>query len=203
MARQLVLSLDGREFTVEMLKIDREKLYGSVEIEAFDEKGREASLRILAADGKTLIDKGGTALATVDSKGTSIDRSTLMAIDEDGDLIEPVPSSFNAPNSLELSSTDVYLENIVKSVYLLTPAEGADLKYLNDHLKGDSLYYFPFSYRGGLEYDNAFVLSADGDVFMVLGKQAKFDFLGLNQTAVLDANEEDEISADDISFDLL
>lgn len=188
---------------MEMLKIDREKLYGSVEIEAFDENGREASLRILAADGKTLIDRGGTALATVDSKGTSIDRSALMAIDEDGDLIEPVASSFNAPNSLELSSTDIYLENIVKSVYLLTPAEGADLKYLKDHLKGDSIYYFPFSYRGGLEYDNAFVLAVDEDVFMVLGKQARFEFLGLNQTAVLDANEENEISADDISFDLL
>ena len=61
MARALVLSLDGQEFPVSLVKIDREKLYGTVEIEAFDEKGREASLRVLAADGKTLIDKGGTA----------------------------------------------------------------------------------------------------------------------------------------------
>ena len=68
MPRELILSLDGREFPVTLVKIDRDKLYGSIEVEAFDEKGREASLRVLAADGKTLIDKGGTALTTVNEK---------------------------------------------------------------------------------------------------------------------------------------
>ena len=51
MARPLILSLDGQEFPVTLVKIDREKLYGKVDIEAFDEKGREASLKVLAADG--------------------------------------------------------------------------------------------------------------------------------------------------------
>src|SRR5687767_2849567 len=105
MARQLVLSLDGREFPVSLVKIDREKLYGPVEIEAFDEKGREASLRVLAADGKTLIDKGGTALTTVNEKGTSVDRSSLIPVDENGDTIEPVSSSFNAPNVLDRTTS--------------------------------------------------------------------------------------------------
>src|SRR5688572_18701187 len=109
MPRQLVLSLDGREFPVTMVKIDREKLYGSVDIEAFDEKGNEASLRVLAADGKTLIDKGGTALTTVNLKGSSIDRSSLTAVDENGDKIEPVPSSFNEPNVLKKADVDDYL----------------------------------------------------------------------------------------------
>ena len=54
MARPLVLSLDGREFSVSIKKIDRDMLYGSMEIEAFDEKGNPAGLLVLAADGKTL-----------------------------------------------------------------------------------------------------------------------------------------------------
>ena len=63
MARSLVTSLlDGQEFPVSLVKVDRDKLYGSIEIEAFDEKGNAAELKVLAADGKTLIDKGGTAL---------------------------------------------------------------------------------------------------------------------------------------------
>ena len=41
MARPLILSLDGQEFPVTIFKIDREKLYGRVEIEAYDEKGLE------------------------------------------------------------------------------------------------------------------------------------------------------------------
>ncbi len=203
MPRELILSLDGREFPVTMVKIDRDKLYGSVEIEAFDEKGREASLRVLAADGKTLIDKGGTSLATVNEKGTSVDRTSLKAVDENGDPIEPVPSSFNGPNVLERATTDEYLSQMLKSVYLLGPGEDGDIKYLLDHLAGDDIFTFPFSYRGGLEYDKAFVLGAENEAFMVVGKPAEFVFLKLNQATVLDSVEEQEVSVDDLDFDLL
>jgi hypothetical protein len=203
MPRELVLSLDGREFTVTLVKIDRDKLYGSIEVEAFDEKGRDAELRVLAADGKTLIDKGGTSLATVNEKGTSVDRTTLSAVDSDGDTIEPVPSSFAAPNVLKKADIEDYLSQMYKSVYLIQPAEDQDIKYLLDHLDGDQIFTFPFSWRGGLEYDTAFVLGSDGDAFMVVGKPAEFEFLKLNQSVALDSVEEQEISADDIDFDLL
>jgi hypothetical protein len=204
MPRQLVLSLDGREFPVTLVKIDRDKLYGSIEIEAFDEKGREASLRVLAADGKTLIDKGGTALTTVNEKGTSVDRTSLKAVDADGDTIEPVPSSFNEPNVLKKADIEDYLSQMYKSVYLVQPAEeDGDIKYLLDHLDGDQIYTFPFSWRGGLEYDTAYVLGSGGDAFMIVGKPAEFEFVRLNQAVALDSVEEQEISADDIDFDLL
>lgn len=203
MARPLIMSLDGREFPVSLIKIDREKLYGSIEIEAFDEKGREASLKVLAADGKTLIDKGGTALATVDEKGNSVDRASLTPIDENGEKIESVPSSFNEPNVLKKASVEDYLSQIVKSVYLLQPFEDGDLNYLKDHLTDDQIYTFPFSYRGGVEYDEAYVLGADSEAFMVTGKKSDFEFLKLNQAAVLDSNEEQDISADDLDFDLM
>jgi hypothetical protein len=203
MARQLVLSLDGREFPVELVKIDRDKLYGSIEVEAFDEKGRDASLRVLAADGKTLIDKGGTALTTVNEKGNSVDRTSLKAVDADGDTIEPVPSSFNEPNVLKKADIEDYLSQMYKSVYLIRPPEDGDIKYLLDHLNGDQIYTFPFSWRGGLDYDTAYVLGSGEDAFMVVGKPAEFEFLRLNQAVVLDTVEEQEISADDIDFDLL
>src|SRR5687768_8746706 len=169
MPRELILSLDGREFPVAMIKIDRDKLYGSIEIEAFDEKGREASLRVLASDGKTLIDKGGTALTIVNEKGNSVDRKELQPVDEDGEPIDPVPSSFNAPNVLDRATTDDYLAQMVKSVYLLQPPENGDIAYLLDHLDGEQIFTFPFSYRGGIDYDKAFVLGADKEAFMVVG----------------------------------
>jgi hypothetical protein len=199
----LVLSLDGREFAVTLVKIDRDKLYGSIEIEAFDEKGREASLRVLAADGKTLIDKGGTALTTVNEKGTSVDRPSLTAVDADGDKIEPVPSSFNEPNVLKKADIEDYLSQMYKSVYLIQPPEDGDIKYLLDHLDGDQIYTFPFSWRGGLEYDSAYILGSGDDAFMIVGKPAEFEYLKLNQAVALDSVEEQEISADDIDFDLL
>jgi hypothetical protein len=203
MAKPLVLSLDGQEFPVNLVKIDREKLYGAVEIEAVDEKGKTAVIKVLAPDGKTLIDKGGTALATVTEDGTSIDRTQLSAVDSNGEPVEPVPSSFSGPNILAQAKTEEYLSQIVKSVYALEPADGQALDYLRDHLSTGQMYSFPFSYRGGLEFDSAFVVGAGKDAFMVVGKQASLQYVRLNQAAVLDAAEEKEISADELDFELL
>ena len=203
MARPLVLSLDGVEYPVTLVKIDREKLYGKVEIEAFDEKGREASLKILAADGKTLIDKGGTALATITEKGDSIDRVDLVPVDANGDKIEQVPSSFNEVNILKPATVEDYFTQVVKSVYLVGPYEEADISALYDQLSADSMFTFPFSWRGGVDHDNAFLIGTGGEAFLVVGKQADFQFVKLNQAAVLESTEEEEISAEDIDFDLI
>ncbi len=203
MARALILSLDGQDFPVSIVKIDREKLYGRVEIEAFDEKGREASLRVLAADGKTLIDKGGTSLATITDKGDSVERNELIPVTPDGDQIEQVPSSFNQKNELKPATVEDYFTQIVKSVYLVGTFETNDISALHDYLSDGRMYWFPFSWRGGIEYDNAYLIGSGGDIFLVVGKQADFQFVKLNQAAVLDAGEEEDISADDLDFDLM
>ena len=202
MARPLVLSLDGQEFSVSIRKIDRDMLYGSMEIEAFDEKGNPAQLLVLAADGKTLLDKGGTALATLDEKGNSIERNTLKTVDLEGKEIATVESSFSHPNKLATAKVDDYLAQLVKSVYILDPFEDGNIDYLLDHLSSGLIYRFPFSYRGGTEYDNAFVVGNGSDAFMIIGKQAKLQFSKLNQAARLDAMEEEDISGDEIDFDL-
>ena len=202
MAKELVLSLDGQRFSVSFRKIDREQIYGSVEIEAFDEKGNPAQLLVLAADGKTLLDKGGTALATLDEKGNSVERNTLRAVNLEGGELALVESSFSVRNDLEIADVDDYLAQLVKSVYVLDPFEGGNIDYLLDHLASGLIYRFPFSYRGGTEYDNAFVIGNGGEAFMIIGKQAKFQYSKLNQAARLDSIEEEEISGDDLDFDL-
>ncbi|MEP6849949.1 MAG: hypothetical protein ABI999_13915 [Acidobacteriota bacterium] len=204
MPKNLILSLDGNEFEVVLTKIDREDLYGNVEIEAFDEKGKPAVLKVLAADGKTLIEKGGTALAAVNEKGDSIDRTALTAVDLDGNKIERVESSFNQVNKLKKADVDAYLGIVVKSVYVLDAAEDSDIDFLQQHLASKQMFSFPFSYRGGLDYDAAYIVGGEGDdAFMVVGKDSDLQFMKLNQAGVLSANEEQDISADDISFDLL
>ena len=201
MPRPLVLSLDGREFGVRIVKIDREKLYGKVEVEAYDEKGNPAQLLILAPDGKTLIDRGGTALATVNEDGDSVSRADLVPVDEEGEKIETVPSSFSQVNVLKQAKVEDYLSQLVKSVYLLEAEENADQKYLQDHVAAGLIYNFDFSYRGGIEYDNAFVIGNRSDAFMIVGKPAELEFVRLNQAVDLDATEEQEVSTEEISFE--
>ena len=201
MPRPLVLSLDGREFDVRIVKIDREKLYGKVEVEAYDEKGNPAQLLVLAPDGKTLIDKGGTALATVNEDGDSVSRADLVAVDEEGQKIETVPSSFNQVNVLKQSNCRGLFVSARQERLLDRACRGGDQKYLQDHVSSGLIYNFDFSYRGGTEYDNAFVLGNRSDAFMVVGKPAELEFVRLNQAVDLDATEEQEVSAEEISFE--
>jgi len=202
MARSLTLSLDGNEFQVELTRIDREDLYGKVEVEAFDEKGRPAALKVLAFDGKTLIEKGGTALEVLDQNGDSVDQAELIAVDIDGNEIKKVQSSFNGPNILKKAKADDYLGLVVKSVYLLDGTEEKDLQYLHDHLATRQMFSFAFSYRGGIEHDSAYILGDGKDAFMVVGKESTLDYLQLNQAGTLSSADEQEIGADDLNFDL-
>ncbi|MBV9215164.1 MAG: hypothetical protein JO053_03225 [Acidobacteria bacterium] len=204
MPKTLVLSLDGREIPVNLIRVTREKLYGSVEIEAFDEKKNPATLKVLAADGKTLIDKGGTGLEVLDEKGQSLDRNDLMPVDLNGDKIDTVESSFSHKNILKKAKMDQYFDLVVKAVYALAPTEEDDEKYLNDHLSGDNVYTFPFAYRDGPMFDTAFIVGGEKEgAFMVTGTEAEVEFLSLKQQGVLDSQEEEDISGDDISFDLM
>ncbi len=204
MARPLVLNLDGEEFSVSIKKIDRDDLYGSVEVEAFDEKGNPATLMVLAADGKTLMDRGGTALATLDEKGNSVERSTLKTVNLEGKELDVIDSSFNKSNPLKKAEVEDYLSQVVKSIYVIDPYEDGDIQFLLDHLSGGLIYRFPFSYRsGGTDSDNAFIVGNQKDAFMIVGKEARFQFAKLNNAVQLDSVEEQEISADDIDFDLL
>ena len=201
MPRPLVFSLDGREFDVRITKIDREKLYGKVELEAFDEKGNPAQLMVLAPDGKTLIDKGGTALASVDENGDSISRADLIPVDEEGEKIETVPSSFGQTNVLKKSTVEDYVSQLVKSVYVIDALDDADRKYLQDHVSAGLIYNFDFSYRGGIEYDKAFVIGNKTDAFMIVGKPAELEFVKLNQAVDLDPTEDESVSSEEISFE--
>lgn len=203
MARPLILSLDGEEYQVSLVKIDRDKLYGRIEIEAFDDKGRDASLRVLAADGKTLINKGGTSLATVNDKGDSVERSELVPVDADGETIEQVPSSFGQKNVLKPAEVADYLTTVVKSVYLVLPFELNDINPLKDQLTATNMYSFPFSWRGGVEFDQGYLIGSGSEAYLVVGKPAEFTYIKLNQAAVLESTEEEEISADDLDFDLM
>jgi hypothetical protein len=204
MARSLELSLGKKIFAVRLERVGREKLYGDIEIEAFDDEGNEAFLQILDADGRTLIDTGGTSLAVVDEDGNSVDRKELTAIDSDGEKIEPVESSFKQTNKLKPATAEDYLCHAVKSVYYLAPADGASLDLPDGVVKGEKIYAFDFSYRGGLGFDRAFLVGNGKDAFLVVGVETSINFVKLNQPSILDTTEEEgELAGDELDFDLM
>ena len=200
MARALSFRHGKNELAFGLEKIDRKRLYGFVDTEVVDGKGRPCELAILASDGRTLVGRGGSSLMMLDADGKYAARSELAPVRDTGEPVSRVPSSFDAPIALHARATiDDLLSHNIKSVYALTPPMGAT--ELLQELRQGFVYTFPFSYRGGLDPDVGFLLvNADGAPFLLLGKPTQFQFVSLAQ---VESVEEDSVpEADEDSDDM-
>ena len=191
MAKPLVLNFGGVDLPLALAKVERSDLYGYVEIETLDEQGRKCAMATLANDGKCVMATGGSALASLSPDGQWMERKALIATDQNGQKITPVPSSYAAPVPLKQTATiDEYLEHNIRAVYQISSE--ADLSPLMNELKKGTIFKFPYSYRGGLEPDAAFLLLAsDGTPFLAIGSPAKLEFVAFANTAGVTPDEEE------------
>jgi hypothetical protein len=204
LAKPLVFHYDGGEISFTLTKIDRSKLYGYKEVEVLDEQDRKCELATLADDGRTVVGRGGTGMGHVTADGEWCDKAQLIPVNLDGDVIQPVVSSFAAPIPLaETVSAGEYLEHNVRAIYLLGTED--DASALADELKRGTIYKFAYSYRGGLEADAGFLLMGEEDnIFLAVGNPTKVEMLELQQPAAVveeDGAAEDE--TDLMDFDMI
>ncbi len=202
MAKPLVFQLGECEFSVILKKVDRTKLYGFKEVQALDDAGEPCDLATLAGDGRTLIGRGGTGLGWLDADGLWQDKSELTPVDKEGKTIHPVASSFSAPIQLfDTATVEEYLEHNIRLVYALD-VDG-DLDEVMAELKRGTIFKFPYSYRGGLEADTAFLLTNEGgEVMLVVGNPTAVEFIGM-QAAAMTVAEEDDDASELMDFDMI
>jgi hypothetical protein len=197
MAKPLAVLHKGKSLAFNLEKVDRSKLYGYVDAEVLDEQSRRCELATLNGDGRTLVGRGGTALGLLSPNGLWRERSTLQPVDLNGKTLTPVKSTLDAAVPLEQTATiDEYLAHNIQTVYHLIP-EGDATELVAD-LRVETIYTFPFSYRGGLEAHAGFLLlGADDHLFLAIGNAPSFQFVGLKQTAALAEDEADGDEEDD------
>jgi hypothetical protein len=202
MARPLTFLHHGAELQLAIEKLERGKLYGSVAVEALDDRGQRCELATLSSDGRTLIGRGGTATGFVSPEGRWVERSALRAVDFDGADLHQVPSSFSETIPLDRTATvEEYLSHNIKSVYLL---DGESLGALADELKAGTIYTFPFSFRGGIVADVGFLLAGQDDApFLAVGQPTQLHFLGLDQLPLYEDEEPEEGADDELDMNML
>lgn len=200
MARSLSFKIKSTTFDAEIIKVDRSHLYGTVNIETADMDGKRCGVATLAVDGKTVIPKGGTALGYINPDGEWVSRNQLQPVNLDGEPTEEVESSFDQPIELNKQcDVNTYLDHSVRLVYRLNP-EAAFPAELLDELKAGMMYQFGFSYRGGVGYDPAFILSDEDDnVWMMVTTENAIEPVGLEQAAVCAGENLDEDADDEES----
>ena len=200
MARKAEFSINGQSIIAELTKVDRKKIYGWSAIEVFDENGSKCNLAGLA-EGQFVMPSGSTALVTLNSKGETVSKDTLIGVDSDGKKVEKVPSIYDEKVMLREATVDEYLSMAVKSVYQLQVDENKEA-LLNELNKG-KIYYFVFNYRADYEGDDAFLISNGTDVFAITGMSADLEFIGLEDNEQeLVPEEAEAVEEDDMDFSM-
>ena len=204
MAKPLVFQLGDREYSFELKKVDRSKLYGFKTVRALNDADHDCELATLAGDGRTLVGKGGTGLGWLDAEGGWREKKELKPVDNEGAEITPVESSFAAPIKLfDTATPEEYLECNVRLVYSIETEDEID--DILSELKRGTIFSFPYSYRGGLEADAAFLLiNSDDEVMMVVGTKTKTEFVGIQaQSAVVEEESTEEGTGDIMDFGMI
>jgi len=200
MAKPIVVSIAGQEYSFDSVRVDRAKLYGVRKRLPIDSNGNPCMRASLTLDGATLLLSGMTAQGYFNANGIPISRSEMVGLDAYGNKVEQIPSTLGASQALQgpVSPSEV-LELEVESIFCLDPLDSnGDLL---TKLKSGAVYKFPFNYTAGLEMETAYLVANDEAVFVIVGKPAVEDWI--EEAAVYVPLESDDTDTDDLDFEAL
>ncbi|MCX7746345.1 MAG: hypothetical protein N2645_05585 [Clostridia bacterium] len=190
MAKDLIFSIRDNQYAFSPVKIERKKLYGWTETLALDEDGNECKLVSMDESGTAIIPKGCLGLGMLNQNFEWVEKSELKVVDENGNDVDSLPSSFSSPIELNRTVTEEeLLDYSIVSVYQL---EGESPDLIN-MLQG-TIYTFPFNYRDGYESRPAFLIESDGKLFILVGVPIEFSYIGLEEPVEIDNEDEEEFS---------
>ena len=198
MAKELIFKLSGAEYNAAPVKLERKKIYGWTDIVATDKNGDVCGSAYLSPDDALIIPSGGLKQAVVNEEGRWIEKSELIAYDEEGSKVLPtLPSSFDAPIELKIKVTaEEFLDNDWESVYQLVNPDLATAV-------GDDIYKFDFSYRGGTNHNDAYLFNTPGGLFLFAGDKQEFPLVSLAEETTIDDTEEPvEEEIDELDFSM-
>lgn len=199
MARELTFKLAGSDYSAAPVKLERKKIYGWTSIVATDRAGDVCNSVYLSPDDSLIIPSGGLKQATVDSNGRWVEKSDLTAYSADGtEALPVVPSSFDAPIELSAKATpEEFLDNDWESVYQLVNPDLAKAV-------GNDIYRFEFSYSGGTNHNDGYLMNTPSGLFLFAGDKQEFPLVSLAEETTIDDNEpvEEETAIDELDFSM-
>ena len=93
MGRKIKFNFDGISLESEIIKVDRSKLYGSVNKIVKDSDNEECTISDLY-EGSLILPRGSISQILVDNKGNSVSRSELVGFNSNNQKVEKLHLSF-------------------------------------------------------------------------------------------------------------
>jgi len=203
MGKNLTFSIGKQTYAAAPVKVDRDKVYGFVEHQVLDKNGNVCATGNLLDDGQTLILSGATAMKTVNTQNTEVDKKTLKTVYMDGKDAILVPSSYEGTIDLTRATLDDLFNLEVSSVYQLTWEDADAKKGMLKELDGGQLFRFIYNYRADYEGADALLLAAQNEVFVLSGRLLDFSYLENKTAAPIAEAESTEEEEEDMDFGML
>jgi hypothetical protein len=203
MAKAIEFVADNFKFAAALTKVDRDKVYGFIELKVKDDSAKPCILGSILDDGKTLILNGSTALKTVDAKYNELDKKQLKVVYQNGADAILVPSSFEGAVKLSDASFDDLFNLEIASVYQLEFEDSSALKSASDYLANGKLLRFIFNYRADYEGADAILISNSDGVFALTGRIIEFPFLDNQLSTSVESLFEETVEDEEMDFGML
>ncbi|NDV57653.1 hypothetical protein [Bacteroides sp. 519] len=196
MAQELTFIAGGANYVCAPTKLERSKVYGSTDKVILDDNNNECKAVSMDESGTIIIPKGGIALGIVDENLRWVERSELQVVNSNGEKVEQIPSTFTTPVVLDKKVTvEHYLDHSITTIYQLTGDYSELIQFV-----GNDIYEFRFNYRNSYDTNPAFLITNGTELFMLVGYKNDFEFITLEETAVIDS-ETEETETDDFDID--
>lgn len=197
MAKPIIVSLSGKEYSFSPSKIERAKIYGAKKRVALDPKERFCIRASLTSDGAHLMQAGMTAQGYFKQDGQMVSRSEMQGIDPNGKIVETIPSTLGISQNLEGPVKGSEVLNLeIESIYFAQPME--EEGPLHQKLKKGDIYKFSMNYTAGLEMETAYLVGNDEGYFALVGKSTQIEWI---ESATLFEAVETSEPVDDLDFE--
>jgi len=203
MAKAIQFAAGDLKFSAALTKIDRDKVYGFIEVKVNDEKGNPCSMGSLLDDGRTLVLNGATAIKTVDASFNELDKKVLKVVYQDGKDAVLVPSSYEGEVNLTETSLDDLFNLEITSVYQLDFEDESQKKSVSDYLSDGKVARFVFNYRADYEGADAILISNADGIFALTGRIIDFPYLENKLAPVAATLVEETIEEEGMDFGML
>jgi hypothetical protein len=203
MAKAIQFNAGKLTFAASLTKVDRDKVYGFIEVKVNDDKGNPCTMGSILDDGKTLILNGATANKTVDASFNELDKKELKVVYQDGKDAVLVPSSYEGEVLLTETSLDDLFNLEVASVYQLDFEDDLQKKSVSDFLASGKVARFLFNYRADYEGADAILIANANGIFALTGRIIDFPFLKNELEPISETLVEQPIEEEGMDFGML
>jgi hypothetical protein len=198
MPKPIIISIDGAESSFDHAKLDRARLYGARKRIPLDQDGQPCIKAALTEDGLYLLRSGMTAQGYFDETGRWLERSELVGLDPQGQVLALKPGTLGVAQAAQAVDPSDLLRYSINAVYALDPLQVDSA--LAQRLESGEVFRFGFNYGSDHHEETAFLVKNAEGHFCLVGAATLPVWCEPGKVSIVEATA--EAAEEDLDFEM-